>query len=235
MLAATPRWATLPTSRPFHRGLYRRICASIVPPRGINLSLWTSLATLPARHKLWSTRLTLPALRISSRRRHRSWERPPLPTASGSKSGSDGSSARGSKMGAAAAQDGAKWEWRQRKREQNGSGGSTRWSKMGTAAAQEGAKEAAAAAQEGAKWERRQHKMEQNGSGGSPRGSKMGAAAGAAWGAEASGLLGYWVWGRCFFRFSTAAGLSVVLRCIGIWFCCMISIWHFCVLVPCWL
>jgi hypothetical protein len=44
MLAATPRWATLPTSRPFHRGLYRRICASIVPPRGVNLSLWTSLA-----------------------------------------------------------------------------------------------------------------------------------------------------------------------------------------------
>jgi hypothetical protein len=34
------------------------------------------------------------------------------------------------------------------------------------------------------------------------------AAAGAAWGAEASGLLGFWVWGRCFLRFSTAAGLS---------------------------
>jgi hypothetical protein len=153
MLAATPRWATLPTSRPFHRGLYRRIAASIVPPRGINLSLWTSLATLPARHTLWSTRLTLPALRISSRRRHRSWERPPLPTASGSKSGSDGSSARGSKMGAAAAQEGAKegakWERRQLKREQNGSGGSPRGSKMG-----------AAAAQEGAKWERRQRKRE---------------------------------------------------------------------------
>jgi hypothetical protein len=48
MLAATPRWATLPTSRPFHHGLYRRICASIVPPRGINLSLWTSLAI-----KIW--------------------------------------------------------------------------------------------------------------------------------------------------------------------------------------
>jgi hypothetical protein len=48
MLAATPRWATLPTSRPFHHGLYRRICARIVPPRGINLSLWTSLAI-----KIW--------------------------------------------------------------------------------------------------------------------------------------------------------------------------------------
>jgi hypothetical protein len=34
MLAATPRWATLPTSRPFHRGLYRRICASMVLPQG---------------------------------------------------------------------------------------------------------------------------------------------------------------------------------------------------------
>jgi hypothetical protein len=63
-------------------------------------------------------------------------------------------------MGAAAAQDGAKWERRQHQRElkrerrqhkmeQNGSGGSTRWSKMG-----------AAAAQKGAKWERRQHKRE---------------------------------------------------------------------------
>jgi hypothetical protein len=61
MLAATPRWATLPTSRPFHRGLYRRICASI------DLRLWTSLATLPARHTLWSTRLEFTALRISSR------------------------------------------------------------------------------------------------------------------------------------------------------------------------
>jgi hypothetical protein len=115
MLAATPRWATLPTLRPFHRGLYRRICASTVPPRGDNLSLWTSLATLPARHTLWSTRLTLPALRISSRRSHRSWERPPLPTASGSKSGSDGSSARGSKRGS-----------------NRGSGGSARWSKSGS-------------------------------------------------------------------------------------------------------
>jgi hypothetical protein len=86
-------------------------------------------------------------------------------------------------MGAAAAQEGAKWERRQHKREQKrqrrqhkreqngsggstrgskrGSGGSTRGSKMGAAAAQEGAKEAAAAAQEGAKWERRQPKREQ--------------------------------------------------------------------------
>jgi hypothetical protein len=31
-------------------------------PRGVNLSLWTSLATLPARHTLWSTHLDLPAL-----------------------------------------------------------------------------------------------------------------------------------------------------------------------------
>jgi hypothetical protein len=135
----------------------------------------------------------------------------------------------GSKMGAAAAQEGAKWE-------QNGSGGSSRGSKrgskMGAAAAQEGAKE-------GAKWERRQPKREQNGSkmgaAAAQEGAKEGAAAGAAWGAEASALLGFWVWGRCFFRFSTAAGLSVVVRCIGIWFCCTISIWHSCVLVPCWL
>jgi hypothetical protein len=33
------RWPTLPTSRLFQRGLYRRICASIVPQRGVNLSL----------------------------------------------------------------------------------------------------------------------------------------------------------------------------------------------------
>jgi hypothetical protein len=59
---ATPRWATLPASRPFHRGLYRRICASIY------LRLWMSLAILSARHTLWSTRLASPALRISSRR-----------------------------------------------------------------------------------------------------------------------------------------------------------------------
>jgi hypothetical protein len=73
-------------------------------------------------------------------------------------------------MGAVAAvQEGAKWERRQRKREQNGSGGSARGSKLGAAAAQEGAKE-------GAKWERRQHKREQNGRGGSARGSKLGAA-----------------------------------------------------------
>jgi hypothetical protein len=105
-------------------------------------------------------------------------------------------------MEAAAAQEGAKeganWERRQRKRKQNVSVGSARGSKMG-----------AAAAQEEAKWERRQRKREKNGSGGSPTGSKMGAAAaqegaqegaaaGAAWGAEASGLLGFWVWGRCF-------------------------------------
>jgi ribosomal protein L44E len=146
-----------------------------------------------------------------------------------------GGSTRGSKMGAAAAQEGAKWERRQRKREQIGSGGSPRGSKMG-----------AAAAQEGAKWERRQRKREQNGSGGSARGSKLGAAAaqegakevaaaGAAWGAEASGLLGFWIWGRCFLRFSTAAGLSMVVRCIGSWFCCTIYIWHSCVLVTCWL
>jgi hypothetical protein len=83
------------------------------------------------------------------------------------------------------------------------------------AAAQEGAKKVAvAAAQEGA---------------------KEVAVAGAAYGAEASGLLGFWVWGRCLFRFSTAAGLSVVLRCIGIWFCRTIYIWHSCVLVTCWL
>jgi hypothetical protein len=55
-------------------------------------------------------------------------------------------------MGAAAAKEGAKWERRQRKREQNGSGGSARGSKLG-----------AAAAQEGAKWERRQRKREQKG------------------------------------------------------------------------
>jgi hypothetical protein len=36
MLAATSRWAMLPTSRPFHRGLCRRICAGMVPPRGVN-------------------------------------------------------------------------------------------------------------------------------------------------------------------------------------------------------
>jgi hypothetical protein len=144
---------------------------------------------------------------------------------------------RTGKAGAVAAvQEGAKWErQRQRKREQNESRGSAKGSKL-----------RAAAAQEGANWERRQRKREQNGSGGSARGSKLGAAAaqdgakegaaaGAAWGAEASGLLGFWVWGRCFFRFSTAAGLSVVVRCIGIWFCCTISIWHSCVLVPCWL
>jgi hypothetical protein len=160
MLAATPRWATLPTSRPFHRGLYRRICASMVPPRGDNVSLWTSLATLPARHTLWSTHLTLPGLRISSRRSHRLWERPPLPTASGSKSGS-----------------------------------------------------------------------KRRSGGGSSRGSKMGAA----WGAEASGLLGFWVWGWCFLRFSTAAGLSMVVRYIGSWFCCTIYICHSCVLLTCWL
>jgi transposase len=62
MLADTPRWAMLPTSSPFHRGLWRRICASMIPSRGVNLSLWTSLATLPARHTLWSTRLELLAL-----------------------------------------------------------------------------------------------------------------------------------------------------------------------------
>jgi hypothetical protein len=43
-LPPPPRWLTLPTSPPFQRGLYRRICASIVPPRGVNLSLWKSLA-----------------------------------------------------------------------------------------------------------------------------------------------------------------------------------------------
>jgi hypothetical protein len=54
MVAATPRWATLPTSRPFHRGLYRRLCSGIVHPRSVNLSLWTSLAI-----KIWwSYRLT---------------------------------------------------------------------------------------------------------------------------------------------------------------------------------
>jgi hypothetical protein len=64
MLAATPRSATLPILRTFHHGLrvYRSICASIVPPRGVNLSLWTSLPTLPAWHTLWSTRLELPVL-----------------------------------------------------------------------------------------------------------------------------------------------------------------------------
>jgi hypothetical protein len=62
MLAATPRWATLPTLHPFHRGLYRRICACIVPSRGVNLSLRTSLATLPERPTLWSTHLEFPAL-----------------------------------------------------------------------------------------------------------------------------------------------------------------------------
>jgi hypothetical protein len=55
------------------------------------------------------------------------------------------------------------------------------------------------------------------------------AGAGASWGAEVSGLLGFWVWGRCLFRFSTAAGLSVSLRRIGVWFCCTIS--HLLVLV----
>jgi hypothetical protein len=94
-------------------------------------------------------------------------------------------------MGAAAAQEGAKWERRrhkrEQKREQHGSGGRARGSKrgsnMGAAAAQEGAKE-------GATWERRQHKREQNGSGGSTRGSKMGAAAaqeGANWEQHGSG------------------------------------------------
>jgi hypothetical protein len=85
-----------------------------------------------------------------------------------------GGSARGSKMGMAAAQEGAKWERRQPKRdqqrEQNGSGGSPRGINRGS-------KMGAAAAQEGAKWERQQHKREQIGSGGSTTGSKMGAAA----------------------------------------------------------
>jgi hypothetical protein len=62
MLAATPRWAMLPTSRPFHRGLCQWISASMVPPRGVNLGLWTCLATLPGRHMLWSMRLEIPAL-----------------------------------------------------------------------------------------------------------------------------------------------------------------------------
>jgi hypothetical protein len=43
-----PTWPTLPTPPPFQRGLYRRICASTVPSRGVNLSLWTSLAI-----KIW--------------------------------------------------------------------------------------------------------------------------------------------------------------------------------------
>jgi hypothetical protein len=60
---------------------------------------------------------------------------------------------------------------------------------------------------------------------GSKRGSKLGAAA-AQEGAEASGLLGLWVWGWCFLRFSTAAGPSVVLQCIGSWFYCTIDICH---------
>jgi hypothetical protein len=73
------------------------------------------------------------------------------------------------------------------------------------AAAQEGAKEVAVAAgQEGAK-----------------------ELAEAAWGAGAFGLLGFWVWGWCLFRFSAAAGLSVVLRCIRSWFGCTIYIWHY--------
>jgi hypothetical protein len=42
------RWSTLPTRPSFRGGLYRRICASIVHPRAVNLSLWTSLAM-----KIW--------------------------------------------------------------------------------------------------------------------------------------------------------------------------------------
>jgi hypothetical protein len=55
-LAASPALSspTLPTPPPFQPGLYRRICARIVLPRGVNLSLWTSLAI-----KIWwSYRLT---------------------------------------------------------------------------------------------------------------------------------------------------------------------------------
>jgi hypothetical protein len=44
MLASPPRWPTLPTSPTFDRGLYRRICASRIHPRTVNVSLWTSLA-----------------------------------------------------------------------------------------------------------------------------------------------------------------------------------------------
>jgi hypothetical protein len=47
-----PRWPTLPTSRLFQRGLYRRICVSIVPHTGVNLSLWTSIALITSR---WSS------------------------------------------------------------------------------------------------------------------------------------------------------------------------------------
>jgi hypothetical protein len=38
----------LPTSSSFHRGLYQRICARIVHPMGVNISLCTSLAI-----KIW--------------------------------------------------------------------------------------------------------------------------------------------------------------------------------------
>jgi hypothetical protein len=38
----------LPTSPSFHRGLYRRICVSILHPRAVNISLWTLLAI-----KIW--------------------------------------------------------------------------------------------------------------------------------------------------------------------------------------
>jgi hypothetical protein len=49
MLAApTLSWPPLPTPPPFHPGLYRRLCARIVHLRGVNSSLWTSLAI-----KIW--------------------------------------------------------------------------------------------------------------------------------------------------------------------------------------
>jgi hypothetical protein len=75
-------------------------------------------------------RLTLPALRISSRRSHRSWERPPLPTASGSKRGSGGGSARGSKRGSKSGSGGSAGG--SKRGSKRGSGGSTRWSKSGS-------------------------------------------------------------------------------------------------------
>jgi hypothetical protein len=115
------------------------------------------------------------------------------------------------KAGAAAAQEGAKWERRQHKRAQNGSGGSARGSKRGSGGSTRWSKMGAAAAQEGAKWERRQHKREQKreqiGSGGSTRGSKMGAAA-AQEGAKAGAGCGFPVW------FPRLLPLSAgVLRC----------------------
>jgi hypothetical protein len=43
-----PGWSTLPTPASSHDGLYRRLCAEILHPMGVNLSLWTSLAI-----KIW--------------------------------------------------------------------------------------------------------------------------------------------------------------------------------------